>query len=1097
MLRVVAHKSAAAASQYYAEGLKREDYYSEGQEIAGKWFGKAAERLGLAGRVSPEAFSALVENRHPETGKRLTPRQKADRIVGYDINFHAPKSLSILHALTQDSDILKAFRSAVAETMSDIERQATTRIRKNFAQTNRSTGNLVWAEFTHFTGRPVGGVPDPHLHSHCFTFNATFDDAEGRWKAAKFRQIKQEAPYNEAAFHARLAAKLSALGYGIEKTATGWEIEGISRSLIKKFSRRTEEIERIAEERGITDAKIKDGLGALSRAGKRHGLTYSDLLAEWGGRMTDAEKVLVSKLRFDREAKPQPAKVTPIQAVDYALEKSFSKNSVVEQNRLVAEALRFGVGSVKPDQIWKELGKRDLLVKRIGDQNLCTTMEVLAEEVSLIQRARAGRSLHAPLRAGKIRFENDGLSKEQKDAVRHILGSKDQVIALRGGAGVGKTTLMREAAAQIEGAGLKIFAFAPSASASRETLREAGFAGANTVAHLLQNKKLQAETRGHVIWIDEAGLLGIRELSEVMALAGSSTRVILTGDSGQHAPVSRGDAFRLLQKYTGLKIAEVMEVRRQEHATYKAAVTSLSKGDLRSAFHSLDTLGAVIEVAEDRERYRLLASDFMTLSRKNRTPLVVSPTHAESRKVTEAIREAKRQAGQIKAERMFSQYHNLQWENVDKRRPESYAPGLVVQFHQNTPGIKRGELFRIAGIESPGRVRMVAADGREKILPLSKAERFQVFEEREIQLGRGDSIRITRNGESLNGRRLNNGSVREIEKIKKNGDLVLKSGAVLSAKHGHFTYGYCQTSHSSQSKSVRDVLVAQSEDSFLASSREQFYVSVSRGKETIRIYTDNREGLQRAVGNSSIRESGLEFAGLKQRDIAAMSDDELTSRKFRDLVKRRHEEGQVKHEKALKKELKLDAGYKDSPKKWQEHVKARRALPTGGKGRSYGGQKDFSKQGSEKAFRYRAFLRPTEPKTETTKKSLDAHEKKKAGDLEALAPTKENTVRSRMADALNSGVKHFNKFMKSEKSSGISMEKAVQKGMEAQAALQSKINEKMSAAKEKMRPAKPKLSNAVDHELSQQKLKAAPPPPPKAPPPVKTKVVVPPPAPKK
>src|SRR5882762_9259843 len=98
MLRVVAHKSAAAARQYYAEGLKREDYYSEGQEIAGKWYGKAAAKLGLSGQVKPDEFAALVENQNPGTGARLTPHTKQGRIVGYDLNFHAPKSLSLLYA---------------------------------------------------------------------------------------------------------------------------------------------------------------------------------------------------------------------------------------------------------------------------------------------------------------------------------------------------------------------------------------------------------------------------------------------------------------------------------------------------------------------------------------------------------------------------------------------------------------------------------------------------------------------------------------------------------------------------------------------------------------------------------------------------------------------------------------------------------------------------------------------------------------------------------------------------------------------------------------------------------------------------------------
>ena len=176
MLRVVAHKSAAAARKYYSEGLHREDYYSEKQEVVGRWHGKAAQLMGLSGDVTPEAFAALIENRHPGTGERLTGRTNSDRVVGYDLNFHAPKSLSVLHALTGDTEILDAFRSAVVETMAEIEERTSTRVRVKGAQANRLTGNFAWAEFVHFTARPVGGIPDPQLHVHCFTFNATRED---------------------------------------------------------------------------------------------------------------------------------------------------------------------------------------------------------------------------------------------------------------------------------------------------------------------------------------------------------------------------------------------------------------------------------------------------------------------------------------------------------------------------------------------------------------------------------------------------------------------------------------------------------------------------------------------------------------------------------------------------------------------------------------------------------------------------------------------------------------------------------------------------------------------------------------------------------
>lgn len=999
MLRVVSHKSAAAARQYYAEGLRREDYYSEGQEVAGKWHGKAAALLGLAGDVTPDAFAALVENRHPESGNRLTARTKEGRIVGYDLNFHAPKSLSVLHALTGDKEILKAFRAAVAETMAEIEGQVATRIRKSGAQENRVTGNFAWAEFVHFTARPVGGIPDPHLHVHGFVFNATFDDIEGRWKAAKFRDIKQDAPYSEAAFHARLTEKLVALGYGIERTRQGWEVRGIPRAVIDKFSRRSAQIDRLAEEKGITDPKKKDTLGASTRENKRQGLTQADLLAAWGARLTAEEKGIIADVHRRKGGHGAAEKITPARALDEATEKLFAKSSVVEVKRVVAEALRFGVGQVSPDQAWREFGRREMVVREIKGRVLCTSLAVLVEEIALINYVRSGRGRCAPLAASKAKIGNEALSLEQNAAVRHVLKSKDQVIGLRGAAGAGKTTLMADVVKAVEAGGLKVFAFAPSASASRETLRDAGFGNAETVAHLLANRKLQLETRGQVIWIDEAGLVGAADMLEILRIAGDSTRVLLTGDTAQHAPVPRGDAFRLMQQYAGLKVAEVAEIRRQVREDYRAAVTALSKGDLRTAFNRLDELGAIVEITDAAERYRQLAQDYLALSRKDAVPLVVSPTHAESALVTDAIREAKREAGKLGPEKSFSRFHNLQWEDADKRRVENYRAGLVVQFHQNAHGIQRGDVFRVTGFDDKGGVVMTGAKGRVTTLPLNEAKRFQVFEEREIQLARGDRIRITLGGKSDDGRRLNNGNVFSIERITPAGKLVLNNGVVLAPTHGHLTYGYCQTSHSSQSKSVRDVLVAQSADSFLASSREQFYVSVSRGKESIRIYTDNRQDLQKAVGNTSTRRSAVELAGLSAREVAGLVSTEMDGAKWRSMVRSRQEEGVTKHVQNLLRDRKQEGAKKPETFDFRAYVAMRRAnAGADGKSRSMGSGGQKGKGKVEAHTRGRAWPRATEPRIP----HKTANDNKKAEPVMSARQT-------RMAKSFEAAKGHFKK----------------------------------------------------------------------------------------
>lgn len=1007
MLRVVAHTSAAAARKYYAEGLKREDYYSEQQEIVGNWHGKAAAKLGIEGEVDREQFAALVENRHPVTGEKLTPRTKDGRRVGYDINFHAPKSLSVLYALTQDKEVLTAFRQAVAETMKELEERAETRVRKKGAEENRVTGNLAWAEFVHFTSRPVGGIPDPHLHAHCFTFNATFDGVEGRWKAAQFGGIKREAHYAEAAFHSRLATSLSQMGYGIERRKGGWEVQGMPASVLAKFSRRTAQIERLADEMGIKDAKAKDALGAASREGKRHGMSFSDLLAAWSVRLTDDEKVQISKVCYNKGA-GRAARVTAAEAVDHALAKLFERQSVAERGHILAAALRFGAGDTTPQQIKAEFERREMIGRKVGDEHLCTMRAVLAEEIALLGFVRTGRNSAMPLGGrGRIAI-SEKLSEEQRAAVKHLLSSRDQVMAIRGGAGVGKTTLMQEAAKAIESKGLKLFAFAPSAAASRETLREAGFAEADTVAHLLMNEKLQKQVQGQVIWVDEAGLLGVRDLWHIMEVAGPSTRIILTGDTAQHAPVARGDAFRLLQKHAGLRVAEVTEIRRQEVEDYKKAIEALSKGDIKTGFRRLDALGAFIEIENEALRHRELAADYLALGRKGAFPLVVSPTHAESGKVTNAIREARRDVGQLGPERRFVQHHNLGWEEAERRLPENYHPGLMVQFHQNAKGIMRGASFRVAGQREDGTVKLVTPSGEETTLPLNEAAKFLVYEEREIALAKGDRIRITRNGESENGKRLSNGNLFSVEKFGRKGEIVLSNGAVLGADHGHLAYGYCQTSHSSQSKSVRDVLIAQSSDSFVASSREQFYVSCSRGKQTIRIYTDNRQQLQQAVGISSSRMSGVELADLSATDLSAFMSSELGAKQWRDTIQsRKGLDGSMTFVEKLVEQRKTDPTLqKPNDMSWKGYIEMRRNLVSAdGKSRSKGHPAAMTKGARPKSKTLPKRVEHSESRVAELKAEQDARKLEKPKAAEAGR----DLQKGRLARAYESAAGHFRK----------------------------------------------------------------------------------------
>jgi conjugative relaxase-like TrwC/TraI family protein len=101
--------------------------------------------------------------------------------------------------------------------MEEIEREMKARVRRGGKNENRLTGSMAWAEFVHFTSRPVDGKPDPHLHAHCFAPNLTWDEKEQRFKAGQFGELKRDAPYFEAAFDARLSHKLEGLGLPTQK----------------------------------------------------------------------------------------------------------------------------------------------------------------------------------------------------------------------------------------------------------------------------------------------------------------------------------------------------------------------------------------------------------------------------------------------------------------------------------------------------------------------------------------------------------------------------------------------------------------------------------------------------------------------------------------------------------------------------------------------------------------------------------------------------------------------------------------------------------------------------------------------------------------
>jgi len=870
MIRMIQSKAAGHAKAYFSDALSKSDYYVSDQEMAGYWQGKLAGRMGLKGATTKEAFFALCENTNPATGEPLTPRTKEERTTGYDINFHCPKSVSVLHVLSKDDHILTAFKESVSETMQAIEADSKTRVRKNGTYDDRQTGELVWANFVHQTARPVEGfTPDPHLHCHCFVFNATWDEQEQRTKAGQFRDIKRDMPYYQARFQKTLADKLIAAGYAIRHTEKSFEIEGVPQRVIGLFSKRTDEIGRIAKEKGITDAKELDGLGARTRDKKQKGMSMEALKKEWKAQIAalpaEGEKGEgQTTVRF-APAKETTPNLTAQQCIDYALLHSYERASVIPDRRLLETAYRYALGKdVSLDNITRAF-KEDKRIIHVteGSQTLCTTREVLAEEKRMVELAKQGQGKIVPL---YDKAPDLNLKGQQAAAVANILTTQNRVSIIRGAAGSGKTTLMKEAIPKIEATGKHVTVVAPSSDASRGVLRQEGFAGAETVARLLIDEKMQQQLKGQVLWVDEAGLLGTKDMLAILEMATkNNTQVILGGDTRQHASVVRGDALRILTTVAGIQPAEVNKIYRQQNEKYRKAVEDLSKGDIKQGFEKLDAIGS-IKTIDPMKPNEALVNDYVEALKKGKTTLVISPTHAQGDEVTKAIRDRLRIEGMIgKKEITVPQLRNLNYTAAQKSDYRNFETGQVIQFNQNAKGFKRGSRWTVEkASETAVTIRNEA--GELKSLPTDKSSRYDLYTQREISLSKGDKIRITNGGADAHGKRLNNGQLMEVISISKNGNIELRNDQShvtysLPQSFEHLDHAHCITSNASQSKTVDEVFIAQPAATFAATNAKQFYVSVSRGRERAIIYTDDREELLHHASELGIRQSAIELVG--------------------------------------------------------------------------------------------------------------------------------------------------------------------------------------------------------------------------------------------
>lgn len=894
--------SSAQASSYY----EADDYYADGGLSPSEWQGEGAKELGLVGEVERDDFRDMLDGKLPDGQQLGTTRDgKLEHRPGWDVTMSAPKSVSIMAEVAGDRRLVGAHDRAVKVALAFAERHAAaTRIREDGTVERHQTGNLVVASFRHDTSR----AQDPQLHTHNVIMNMT-RDADGTWRSLEPRALYQLQKAIGAIYRQELAVGVRALGYEIVPGKDSlFEIAGVSPEVIRAFSERAAQVEARLAERGQTrdtaSAEEKQ-IAALDTREAKKDIDRANLVRDWratadvaGFGQEARQKLVESAVTIAAQVDhgnmfTAQGELAAHRAVSFAAEKLGERQSVFSAADLEKEAGRFGLGKVTATQIsvaiaWSsregELVPRTFLDKRGTEFAGFTTATNIENERRLLRAEVEGRGAVAPVlspaQAARV-VARAALQSEhrwnpgQHDATKALLTSSNRVTALQGYAGTAKTTtVLATLASAASACGLRVTPLAPTASAARTLGDALGMKGETVAKHLTGQSRLQ---RGGVWIVDEASMLSARDMASLLAAAGkANARVVLVGDVKQLGSVGAGVAFAQLQR-AGMETAKLDEIVRQTNTATKDAVLASIEGDARKALAALDRGdGRIMENSDRAERFAAIAKHYAQLDNTTRAKtLVIEPSREGRDALTADIRTELAKAGALSGPAVIMQsLVSKGLSRAEARDPMSYEIGDVVRFTRDysDKGVARGETYRVAGINpAKSAVALKAEDGRDIDWRLRQwgAGKVETFATQALELKAGDRIQFTHNDRELGRINGGRGTVTAVDEHARSATIRSPRGQTQTlnldtARDQHIRHAYVDTAFAAQGRTADHVIIHADSRATNLVDQKSFYVSVSRARETVAIYTNDRARLVSAIN---------ERAGLAQTAVndAAMA----------------------------------------------------------------------------------------------------------------------------------------------------------------------------------------------------------------------------------
>lgn len=903
MLSISVIKNSQAAASYYEQ---QDDYYSEQGKAPTEWVGEGAAALGLSGEVDPAQFKQLLEGRLPD-GTELGRGGKdsgREHKAGWDLTFSAPKSVSIVGLAGGDTRLIEAHEAAVKAALATIEKEfVQTRVKVNGQVHTERTGKMVAATFRHETNRNQ----DPQMHTHAVLMNMT-QRADGQWRSLETKEIFQVQKRLGELYRIELAQRVVGLGYDIEKQAGKagalFELAGVPKHTIEAFSSRSAEVDAALQEKGLnrdTATAAQKEKAALSTREKKQALDHGQLKAEWQNLASshglDLQQIVAKSLQqSDRPGDVGKAS----DAVSFAVEKLAERENFFSHEALMDEALRFGLGYVRKEDVQREIERRTVSGElqqrtgRIHDHHADATVEVagfttaaaIERESRMLARLEAAKNSVQPLLSvqdtekllrqtvQKSTAKGYTWTKGQYQATEGILQSRDRIVTIQGYAGTAKTTtVLKTVSDELRRQGYEVRGMAPTHSATG-TLSEALGIEGKTVAKALvdfANAPLPPMHQKHAkeAWlVDEASMLSTKQMAELIRQSEvAGARLILVGDTKQLASQEAGAAFRQVQEKTKTFVLD--EIVRQTSKDAKSAVEKAIENDLQQAFEHVDRVGGVHELETRQQRVEAIANDYTALSEKDRErTIVIAPGRDDREELNRAIRGKLQEQGEVKkAEITAATLEGKAVTQAELRDASLYTQGDVLKFSRDyrKHDIKKNSYWTVREIDQIANTLTIQnQEGKTVVINPRQMSRFEAYEQVQRQFAAGDRLVITQNDRS---RGLTNGTEARVEQVKgQELELRLSNGKTIKMdlsqeQNRHLNHAYAQTAHRAQGKTADRVFVHAESQRQNLMNQKSLYVSLSRARSEIKIYTDSREQLiQRVQTRQAEKQNALELS---------------------------------------------------------------------------------------------------------------------------------------------------------------------------------------------------------------------------------------------